>query len=170
MVVFFSAYGSPLIRAAMSPRRDTVPFSTFETKTCADAPFIVDGEIPGTIEEYRIGQGLYPAPVTIDHLQSPLANGGKRAVGSRHIPHEYKPTPQHSERGARGRAACSWQRDGTPRRRQSSVRRQPGTTAVVPVPWTVSLPPSLKLLTRTSPVPRLAPEEILPAQTRRRRG
>ena len=87
-------------------------------------PAIFNGQIPRAVQKNRIGPGLQPVAVAVDHLQRTLTDGVESTVASRHIANDDKSGPQDSERSAEPRQAAGKECSGIARGREWPARPQ----------------------------------------------
>src|SRR5216684_5722944 len=73
---------------------------------------IVHCEVPRTIQELRIGQGLHEMAMPIDHLEGALADHVEHTVRSRHIADDYESIAEHPESRAQSRQAAGKKYNG----------------------------------------------------------
>src|SRR5260370_25088265 len=97
---------------------------------------IVHCEVPRTIQELRIGQGLHEMAMPIDHLEGALADHIEHTVRSRHIADDYESIAEHPESRTQSRQAAGKKyngRFGGSRRAAASQQHAIPAPALIPV-------------------------------------
>src|ERR1700677_5413526 len=85
---------------------------------------VIDGEIPGSIEEYRIGPCRDQLAVSIDHLQRTATDRGECTILRRHIADDDESAAQHAEGRGEPRQLAGEECGGGTRRGYRTIRRQ----------------------------------------------